>query len=55
MENESVSQLIAEAIQMYRDRPRQESDLIYYIAKMEEKERIALILGYELVYKDESK
>lgn len=46
-----LSELIQEAVQMYQDRSKQEADLIYYVAKMHDEDRIALILAYELIYK----
>ncbi len=49
----SLTELIQEAVQMYRDRSKKEADLIYYVAKMHDEDRIALILAYDLLYKSE--
>lgn len=51
MQRECLTVLIQQAIEMYNDRPKEENDLIYHIAKMNDEERTALILGYELLYK----
>lgn len=47
------SELIQEAVQMYQDRSKQEADLIYYVAKMHDEDRTALMLAYDLIYKTE--
>lgn len=44
---ESLPQLIKEAVCMYSDRSKEEIELIYYVAKMTDIERQALILAYQ--------
>lgn len=51
--NESFFDLLRDAHQMLSDRSRQEADLIYYIAKLDNEERSAIILAYQNLFKDE--
>lgn len=51
MQRESMKDLIKQAIQMYNDRTKEENDLIYHIAKMDNESKTALILAYEILYK----
>jgi len=48
-----LSELIQEAMQLYQDRSKQEADLIYYVAKMHDEDRTALIFAYDLLFKEE--
>lgn len=42
-------ELIEEARQMLMDRSKEEADLIYYIAKLDNEERAAIILAYQML------
>lgn len=44
---ESLFDLIDQARQMLLDRPEIEQDLIYYVAKLNDEERAAIILAYQ--------
>lgn len=43
-----------DAQEMYLDRPRQQADLIYHIARMDSEERGALVLAYRILYEGEN-
>ena len=43
----SIVDLIKEAKEMYLDREQLERDLIYYVAKLDDEERLALIIAYQ--------
>lgn len=49
MANESLSMLIQEAVAMLRDRSKEEAALIYYVAKMDNEDRSAIVIGYQLM------
>jgi len=53
MEQESLFELIQQATAMLQDRTRVEADLIYYVAKMHDEERTAIILAYQGLYNDQ--
>lgn len=42
--------LITEASEMLRDRPRDEQDLIYAIAKLEDDLRMAICMAYRMIH-----
>lgn len=48
--NESFIDLISQATQMLLDRPKIEQDLIYFISKLDNEERAAIILAYEYIH-----
>lgn len=51
MKNETgMFQLVKEACEMLKDRSKEEADLIYYVAKMEEDLRMAIVLAYQGLY-----
>lgn len=50
---ESLTDLIQEAQQMYLDRSRAESDLIRFVASLDPEARAALILAYDILYKED--
>lgn len=55
MSEDGMFQLIQEAMDMLRDRALPERELIYYIAKLDDMERGAIILAYQaLQHKEES-
>ncbi len=47
MHQESFTDLISQAAHMLADRTKAERDLIYYIAKMDDEEKAAIIIAYE--------
>lgn len=49
MARETMQMLIQQAVAMLRDRSKEEAALIYYVAKMDNEERSAIILGYQLM------
>ena len=49
---ETLFDLVQQAKAMLADRPRIEADLIYYVAKFDSEERAAIILAYDLLYKN---
>ena len=49
-QEETLFDLIDQAMQMYLDRSKQERDLIYAIAKLDDDARSALILAYQALY-----
>lgn len=51
MEN-GIFQLIQSATEMLKDRSKQERDLIYAIAKLDDEERAAIILAYQNFVED---
>lgn len=51
----SFTELLDSAIQLFQDRSRKEADFIYYICKLDQDEQGALILAYNLLFKDEYK
>jgi len=53
MKEESFFDLISQATEMLKDRPKQEADLIYHIAKMEEDLRAGIILAYQQLYPED--
>jgi hypothetical protein len=50
---ESLLDLVEQATQLYRDRAKLEADLIYFVAKLDNEERTALILAYQNLYERE--
>ncbi len=52
MAQESFVQLLREANEMLRDRPKPEADLIYHVAKLDSEARAAIIMGYDMIYKE---
>jgi len=53
MKEESFFDLISQAAEMLLDRPKDEANLIYQIAKMEPDLRSAIVIAYQEIYKDE--
>jgi hypothetical protein len=53
MQEESILDLIAQATCMYKERCEMEQDLIYYVAKLPDLDRSALILAYQNMRADE--
>lgn len=51
---ESFTQLIKEAHEMLLDRPKQEADLIYAIALLDNEEKAAIILAYKNLFGKDS-
>ena len=49
---ESILDLIEQATLMLQDRSRPEADLIYYIARMDDETRCAIILAYQNLFSD---
>lgn len=49
MEEEKFTDLLDQAIQMLRDRPKPEAELIYAVAKLDPDLRAAIVMGYELI------
>ncbi len=47
--------LMSEAAEMLSDRLKPEQDLIYYIARMEDELRSAIVLAYQGLYDDKPK
>lgn len=52
--NDSITDLIKEAIQMFQDRSREEADLIYAVAKLSDIEKAALLAAYRLIYEEQN-
>lgn len=48
--HESLIDLIKQATDMLQDRHRCEADLIYYIAKLDNETRTAIVLAYQMLY-----
>lgn len=51
--NPSFFTLIKHATQMLNDRPEEEQDLIYYVCKLDQEERSAIILAYKNIKRDQ--
>lgn len=47
---ETFTELLRDAQQMLLDRSRPEADLIYYIAKLDDEARSAIVVGYRLLF-----
>lgn len=47
---ESLFDLVGHAIEMLSDRSKQEQDLIYHIAKLDNESRTAIVLAYQNLY-----
>jgi len=45
----TMRELIKEATAMLMDKPHLERELIYYMAKMPEEERAAIVIAYQLL------
>lgn len=52
MQEEKFTDLLDQAIQMLRDRPKPEAELIYAIYKLDEDLRAAIVMGYDLIKDD---
>lgn len=55
MQKESLFDLIQQSTEMLMDRTKPEQDLIYYICKMEDDLRTAIILAYRQLYDENYK
>lgn len=51
--NESLFDLVGQATQMLLDRGRDEQDLIYFIASLDDELRTGIILAYQNLYNDD--
>lgn len=49
----AVITLIQDAVDMLRDRTKEEQDLIYSVAKLDADERQAIILAYRLIHDED--
>ena len=47
---ESFAELLYSARQMLLDRSKPEQDLIYYLCKMDDEMRSAIIMAYRMIY-----
>lgn len=50
---ESLFDLVGQATQMLLDRGRDEQDLIYFIASLDDELRTGIILAYQNLYNDD--
>jgi len=48
--NESLFKLIGQARNMLMNRSKSEQDLIYFVSKLDNEERAAIILAYETLH-----
>lgn len=49
----TFKECIQDAIDMLRDRPRKEADLIYQVCRLEDDLRAGIIMAYQLLFMDE--
>jgi hypothetical protein len=50
-QQETFFEIISLAIEMLKDRSRQEADLIYHIATLDNESKTSIISTYKLIYK----
>ncbi len=51
MKQQSLPELIQDALSLFRDHPRQVGELIHWVATLDDEARTALILAYQWLYK----
>lgn len=52
MAEDNFIDLLREAAEMYMGRPKIEADIIYHVAQLGSEERAAVILAYDMIYKE---
>jgi len=50
---ETLTDLIEQAQEMYLDRPRDQADLIRFVASLDCEARAALVLAYDILYRED--